>query len=122
VTDSYCEVIDAAYGAAAGDSLVITNLGGYYGAIGQRVFGLEALAPNDELAVFLSDAGYMQGGRAVIGMTLGLYQVVDAPSLTAAERPIIGYASSVFPGRDEETPFTLGSFLERARLAKGGAQ
>ncbi|MCC6808653.1 MAG: hypothetical protein IT381_14610 [Deltaproteobacteria bacterium] len=120
VTDSHCEVLEAAFGASQGDTLVITTLGGYYGNIGQKVFGLERLVPNEELAVFLDAPGYMDGGLRVTGMNLGLYRVVDAPSLETRERPIIGHGSSVFPARDDPTPLTLGDFLARAKLARSG--
>lgn len=119
VTDSTCQVLNAAYGTGIGDTLTITSLGGYYGTIGQKVFGLERLAPGDELAVLLDRPGYMNGnGRAIIGMTLGVFRVLDAPSLPDAERPIVGYASYVFPGRDE-TPATVGGFLAAAKTAGG---
>jgi len=121
VTDSTCEVVSAAFGAAEGSIVTITSLGGFVGNIGQKVDGLERPMPGEELAVLLGADGYMGGGHRVVGFSLGLYRVIPVDSLTLTDAPLLGQAqdTSRVAREGSVAPLTLGEFLQRAKLAHG---
>ncbi|WP_375766331.1 hypothetical protein NR798_32160 [Archangium gephyra] len=77
VTDVEIQVTEALKGQAqvgqAGGTVLVTQPGGRVGDIGQRVSGLAAFAPGEEVVVFLERRG-KQAFR-VSGMAQGKYQV-----------------------------------------------
>lgn len=75
VTDVEIQVTEALKGQAgqAGGTVLVTQPGGRVGDIGQRVSGLAAFTPGEEVVVFLERRG-KQAFR-VSGMAQGKYQV-----------------------------------------------
>ncbi len=82
VTDSKVRVTGAEFGAAVGDELTVTTLGGTIGSLGQTAFATKAFGAGDHLALLLSPTGFMGGGRSVVGAAAGMAH--DDPSLSFA--------------------------------------
>jgi len=118
VSDATCEVLDAAFGLKPGALITLTTLGGFKGAIGQKVFGLERPAPGEELALLLGKEGYMGGGRQIVGFSLGMYRVLRTESETPEHAVIVGN-DTIYRGPLRETaPLTLSEFFQRVRAAR----
>ena len=87
ITDVEIQVTEALKGQAGG-TVLVTQPGGRVGDIGQRVSGLAAFAPGEEVVVFLERRG-KQAFR-VSGMVQGKYQVQrseDGKSAMAVPEP-----------------------------------
>ncbi len=118
VSDVRCEVIDAAYGATPGSQITLTTLGGFRDNIGQRAFGLERPAPDEELILLLGPDGYMGGGRSIVGFSLGMYRVLRAESEPLGQAAIVG-SDTVYRGPLRElAPLTVAEFFTRVRAAR----
>ncbi|MFY0530289.1 hypothetical protein ACN28I_46365 [Archangium gephyra] len=75
VTDVEIQVTEALKGTSgqAGSTVLVTQPGGQVGDIGQRVSGLAAFTPGEEVVVFLERRG--KTAFRVSGMAQGKYQV-----------------------------------------------
>lgn len=118
VTDYTCRVLQAGFGVDADETLIITQPGGEWNGIGQKVMGLESFSPNDHLAVLLGARGYLAGGRPITGMVLGAMRVLEDGHSDAAapDTPLLPLFSVNPVLRDAVAgPQTVGEFLERVR-------
>jgi hypothetical protein len=111
VTDVEIQVTEALKGQTgqAGSTVLVTQPGGRVGDIGQRVSGLAAFAPGEEVVVFLERRG-KQAFR-VSGMVQGKYQVQrtgDGKSAMAVPEPT-GDALLLDPDSRQPTASSLRS-------------
>lgn len=117
VTDSRVFVLDSGFGVDAGTTLTISSLGGFVGDIGQRVFGLEPLAPGDELAVLLTNKRGDPERYVITGAVMGMFRVFRGDFEPEPLAPLLGPTSAV-RGTRLPAPVSLGDFMARVRAVR----
>lgn len=115
VTDYSCQVLERGFGVDVGDKITLTQPGGQWQSIGQKVLGLESFAANDQLAVLLTTQGYLGGGRGITGLMLGAFRVAD-PTDAADHSTLVPLLPIDSPLRDAlAAPVTVGEFVQRVQ-------